>query len=270
MGISGFFALYLKSRGFSGINIGVLIGVLPIVSVFIGPVWAYIADRTQNIRTLLVIAFLGMAISILVTSQSRGFSGLLSCMLVHAVFHAPVAPFCHSMALTFLDNTSGPRDFGTMRMWGSIGFALSVFLVGALVIEYWINGLLYLHAAAITSMAVIAVTLPEPRLPRLPRLPRFTGWPIDAYVLRLSPKLWTLLIGMILIGATLGVVNQYMIIYLDELQMPGWLSGGMLAAGALFEVPLMARTTTLVQRFGARFILLMGVGLLPIRWCLYI
>ena len=61
-----------------------------------------------------------------------------------------------------------------------------------------------------------------------------------------------------------------MIIYLDELHTAGWLSGLIFAVGALCEVPLMARTTFVLQKFGSRLVFLLGVGLLPIRWCLYI
>lgn len=265
IGILGnFFALYLKSIGITGAKIGILAGVIPFASVLVGPVWAYFADATQNFRALLVAACLGVALSMLVAVRLRGFGALFSCMLVFAVFHAPIAPFCDSLALQYLDGKLRGQDFGTVRMWGSIGFAASVFIVGALVIEHRINSMLYIYAAVVASIAVVAVTLPEARLLRV------AGWPLGLEVLRFNPKLYRLLSGMILIGATLGAVNQYMIIYLDELHTAGWLSGLIFAVGALCEVPLMARTTFFLQKFGSRLVLLLGVGLLPIRWCLYI
>lgn len=265
IGILGnFFALYLKSIGISGAQIGFLAGVIPFASVLVGPVWAYFADVTQNIRALLAAACLGLAISMLVVIHLRGFGVLLSCMLVVGVFHAPIAPFCDSLALQYLDGTLRQQDFGKVRMWGSIGFAVSVFFTGALVIEHWINSLLYLYTAVVASIAIVTVTLPESRLLRV------MGRPVSLDVLRFTPKLYRLLLGMILIGATLGAVNQYMIIYLDELHTAGWLSGLIFAAGALCEVPLMARTTFVLQKLGSRLVFLLGVGLLPIRWCLYI
>lgn len=265
IGILGnFFALYLKSIGISGAQIGFLAGVIPFASVLVGPVWAYFADVTQNIRALLTAACLGLAISMLVVIHLRGFGVLLSCMLVVGVFHAPIAPFCDSLALQYLDGTLRQQDFGKVRMWGSIGFAVSVFFTGALVIEHWINSLLYLYTAVVASIAIVTVTLPESRLPRV------MGRPVSLDVLRFTPKLYRLLLGMILIGATLGAVNQYMIIYLDELHTAGWLSGLIFAAGALCEVPLMARTTFVLQKLGSRLVFLLGIGLLPIRWCLYI
>lgn len=264
IGILGnFFALYLKSIGITGAKIGILAGVIPFASVLVGPVWAYFADVTQNFRALLVAACLGVALSMLVAVRLRGFGALFSCMLVFAVFHAPIAPFCDSLALQYLDGKLRGQDFGTVRMWGSIGFAASVFVVGALVIEHSINSMLYIYAAVVASIAVVAVTLPEARLLRV------TGCTLGFEVLRFNPKLYRLLSGMILIGATLGAVNQYMIIYLDELHTAGWLSGLIFAVGALCEVPLMARTTWFLQKFGSRLVLLLGVGLLPIRWFLY-
>ena len=265
IGILGnFFALYLKSIGISGAQIGFLAGVIPFASVLVGPVWAYFADVTQNIRALLAAACLGLAISMLVVIHLRGFGVLLSCMLVVGVFHAPIAPFCDSLALQYLDGTLRQQDFGKVRMWGSIGFAVSVFFTGALVIEHWINSLLYLYTAVVASIAIVTVTLPESRLLRV------MGRPVSLDVLRFTPKLYRLLLGMILIGATLGAVNQYMIIYLDELHTAGWLSGLIFAVGALCEVPLMARTTFVLQKFGSRLVFLLGISLLPIRWCLYI
>ncbi len=265
VGIMGnFFALYLKSINVSGSEIGIVLGVLPITGLLFGPIWAYFADSTQNLRAVLVIACLGLIISILVATQSREFWGLLSCMLVYAVFHPPILPICNSLALHYLANKQDQQGFGNIRMWGSIGFAVSVFLVGALVIEVWPSGILYLYVAITISCAVFVLTIPESRLPPITRGLKSIN------ILRSNPKLLELLSGITIIGVTLGIANQYMILYLDDLATAGWLSGFILAAGALCEVPLMAYTKVLVQHFGLRLMLLIGVGLLPIRWCLYI
>jgi MFS transporter, PPP family, 3-phenylpropionic acid transporter len=77
------------------------------------------------------------------------------------------------------------------------------------------------------------------------------------------------LASMLLIGATLGVADQYLIIYLSDIHASGWITGMVFALAALLEALLMGRAAALIQRWGLRPVLIVGIAVLPLRWVLY-
>ncbi|MDQ4075978.1 MAG: MFS transporter, partial [Chloroflexota bacterium] len=77
------------------------------------------------------------------------------------------------------------------------------------------------------------------------------------------------LLGVLLIGFTLGIVNNYLAVYLDDIAAAGWIIGAAFAIAALLEVPLMAQVPAFLNRWGTRLVLVGGVAVLPFRWLLY-
>ena len=51
-GIAPFFSLYLNKLGFSGVQIGVLLALMPLARVVAPPAWAWLADHQGNRRPL--------------------------------------------------------------------------------------------------------------------------------------------------------------------------------------------------------------------------
>jgi len=77
------------------------------------------------------------------------------------------------------------------------------------------------------------------------------------------------LLGALLVGTTLGVVNSYQIVYLADINAPGWVSGLAFAISGLIEAGLMGVAAPLIHRWGLRAVLIGGIALLPLRWLLY-
>jgi PPP family 3-phenylpropionic acid transporter len=68
---------------------------------------------------------------------------------------------------------------------------------------------------------------------------------------------------------TLGIVNQYLVVYLGDIKATGWIIGLALAISALPEVPLMAAVPQMMARWGLAAVLTGGLAVLPVRWLLY-
>jgi len=94
-------------------------------------------------------------------------------------------------------------------------------------------------------------------------------WRGSRSILRGNRILTRFLVGITLIGMTLGVVNSYLIIYLTDIGAAGWISGLTFALVGILEVLLMAYASVFIQRWGLRAVLVGGVALQPLRWLLY-
>jgi MFS family permease len=180
------------------------------------------------------------------------------------VFRAPSSPLADALALEYLEREGRRQAYGQLRLWGSIGFAITSLATGALVLGADLVWLVYLYAASVFALALVSLTLPEGRAERRPTLAAGR----DA--LREHPRLFVFLVGMTLVGMTLGIVNSYQIVYLDDIRAPGWVSGLVFAATGIIEAGLMQLGGPLIRRWGLRAVFLAGVALMVPRWVLYV
>ncbi len=258
-----YLALYLHRQGLSGGQIGTIMGMMPLLSFLVQPVWGLLSDVYGMRRSALVAACLGVAASSAMYTVADSFMAIFLLTAVLSVMRGPIAPLSDALALEHLDTTSRREHYGTLRLWGSFGFALSSLLTGALVIGARIGYIVPLFSLIMLVLGLVAVTLPDAKEIRT------VTWLEGATLLRRTPTLAGFFLGAIFVGTTVGAVHQYLIIYLDDMNASGWISGIAFSLSALFEVPLMAVAARFIRRWGLRWMLIGGIAVLPARWLMY-
>jgi MFS transporter, PPP family, 3-phenylpropionic acid transporter len=258
-----YYALYLQRAGLSGTQVGLILAVLPLARMLSQPIWGLLGDIYRLRRVILSAACFGSALAALALERSESFAWLLAVTIPLAILNGPIGPFCDALALEYIERTSRQQEYGRLRLWGSVGFAVASLAVGALVIGESVRLIVYLYSITMALMGLVTATLPD-----APGGERAT-WRGSGSILRGNPILIRFLIGTTLIGMTLGVVNSYLIIYLTDIGAAGWMSGLTFALAGVLEVPLMAYASMLISRWGLRAVLIGGVALQPLRWVLY-
>lgn len=258
-----YLALYLQTVGLSGGQIGVILGTMPLLGFVAQPVWGVVSDVYRLRRTALIVACFGVAISSWLYSVTDSFPVLFALTVTLSVSRSPIGPLCDALALEHLESTSHLEDYGGLRLWGSVGFSISSLLVGAFVIGEHVEYIVVLYSLIMVGLGVLAFTLPDARVTTA------VTWIEGMSLLKRNPALMKFFLGILLIGMTVGVVHQYLIVYLQQIHAPGWVSGVAFSLSALFEVPLMANSARLIGRWGLRLVLLVGIAVLPLRWLLY-
>jgi hypothetical protein len=137
------------------------------------------------------------------------------------------------------------------------------FGVGAWFVDDAVWWILPGYATAYALLGLVALTLPNAEVHGEVR------WQEGLSLLHRERALVVFLAGALLIGFTIGVVNNYLSVYLDNIEAAGWIIGAALAISALFEVPLMAGVPAFLERWGLRLVLVGGAAVLPVRWLLY-
>lgn len=126
-----FLPLFLHNQQFSTVEIGTIMGVAPIISIIAQPFIGFLSDKYKTIKGLLIVLYF----SVIAASFGLFFNGefwivFLSFLLFHFAL-SPCTPLIDSMSIRSL----GPKrrhEYGKIRLWGSVGFAVTAGVSGPL------------------------------------------------------------------------------------------------------------------------------------------
>jgi MFS transporter, PPP family, 3-phenylpropionic acid transporter len=259
-----FIAAYLYHRNFSGVQIGMLLGTLPLTILVFQPVWSYISDILQTRRRLLLIASIGAGLSFIVLGLTDSFVLVFLAGLVMVFFRSPIVVITNAITLDYLEKESSVHDFSLIRLWGSISFAISSYILGSFILENHFNLFPWLLMVLFLIQAALSLLLP--REVKAVRFSRLKG-------IRLAennkPLMW-LLVAIVFIGATMSISINYLTIFLQTLETAAWLIGLTIGLQAILEVPFMLIAPKVLKRVSMEKLLLVGAIVLPIRWLAFV
>ena len=154
-----YFSLYLASLGLAAAQIGVLLSLGQLMRV-VGPnFWGWVADHSgQRVRIISItlacggICFAGF---FFVTS----FWGLFALLLALGFFTSASMPLTESLTLAHL--LGAISRYGSIRLWGSVGFIVTVTLVGYALDSLPVASLLWMVLATYALGWVCALAVPD-------------------------------------------------------------------------------------------------------------
>jgi MFS transporter, PPP family, 3-phenylpropionic acid transporter len=258
-----YLVLYLSSIGLTGTQIGVILGIMPLASFLVQPLWGFISDLYHLQRKALVLACFGLAGTSALFGLTTDFRLLIVLSLLIAITRAPISPLGTALALDHLERNAGRATFGALRLWGSIGFAVTSLAIGALFVETAVWVIIPAYSITLFLLGLVVLTLPDSEIHGE------VNWREGATLLSRDPVLARFLFGCLLVGMTMGIVNNYLAVYMDDINAAGWMIGVAFSLSAIMEVPLMARAPSFLARWGMRLVLVGGAAVLPVRWLLY-
>ncbi|MFL5801065.1 MAG: MFS transporter [Roseiflexaceae bacterium] len=257
-----FLSLYYKQIGLDDRQIGLLIGLPPLITLIGAPLWGQVHDRLSGRRWLLPAACLATLPLVLLISQARGFVPIVLLTLVYAFIAAPIAPLGDHLTLMLLGDQR--QRYGEQRIWGAIGFGLSAWATGALSERYglWWIFVVYMGGMALCALAafnlggVATAASAEP-----------SGAGLSILVRR---RVWQLfLLSMLLVGASMSAFNSFFPLFLQRLGGGEALFGFSIAIATLSELPIFFFSARLLRRLGAGGVLVLALSIYILRWVLY-
>ncbi len=259
-----FIAAYLYHRNFSGVQIGILLGTLPLTILVFQPVWSYISDILQRRRLLLLIASIGAGLSFIVLGLTDSFVMVFFSGLVMVFFRSPIVVITNAITLDYLEKESSVHDFSLIRLWGSVSFAISSYILGSFILENHFNLFPWLLMSLFLIQAALSLLLP-----REIKAVRFSGLKGVRLAENNKPLMW-FLVAIVFIGATMSISLNYLTIFLQTLQTAAWLIGLTIGLQAILEVPFMLIVPKVLKRVSMEKLLLVGAIVLPIRWLAFV
>ena len=256
--------LALFNKHYSGIQIGLLLGTMPIVVMILQPVWSYLSDRLNTRKNLLMASCLGMGITMIGIGLADSFVTTMVWTVLFSVLWAPLNPIGTAMMLEALEETGELGKFSLIRLWGSIGFGVTSLLGGILLIDRFIDHMIWMAGGMYILLGLTSFFLPEKRAAI------HFAQEKPSQILAGNPRLLFYLLGSVFVGATLGINNNHITLFLESLHAQDWLVGLTVSLQAFVEVPLMLITPWTLRHRSQRWVILTGALLLPLRWLLYL
>ena len=261
-GTFSFFSMYLRTGPrFDATQIGFLLALGPLVAMVAPYFWGLAADKATHRNTVLLVLIAGTGLSALLLPFSRAFYYVASIYVLFNVFCTSLSSIGDSVTAELCVERGWA--FGRIRLWGTIGYAVTTFAVGALLPTDgpWI----FIQYAALFLIAL----LPASRVPKVcggqsrgARVP---------YRLLFKNKPLVLLFGLnLIIFLTSSFYYSFFSIYFisDEVGGSAALFGLCNALASLAEFPFMLFADRIVRRFGLSRTMLAGILLLALRWIL--
>ena len=127
-----YWSLYLQDQGFNYKEIGLLSSIAILTRIFAPFIWGFIADKTGKRMLLVRIAtWMEAVIWFLIFIIPNNMQSIALLMLIFSFFQNAILAQFEGVTLFWLGKKS-TELYGKIRKWGSIGFIVGVFSIGAI------------------------------------------------------------------------------------------------------------------------------------------
>jgi PPP family 3-phenylpropionic acid transporter len=259
-GFAPYFGLYLKKLGFSGVEIGTLLALMPLARLFAPNAWAWIADHQGQRRRLVRLTTAAAAMSCAGLLVAKSFGWLFVAILVLNVFWCAALPLVEATTMAHLKGRLG--DYGRIRVWGSVSFVLSVVILGQLLD---LTGILWLPPMLVVLFTVNALAawgLPVDQAPAHHE----EHAPLSQTVRR--PEVVALFGACFLMALAHGPYNTFFSIHMVENGYSKSWVGWLWATSVIAEVGVFLLMPRLMQRFSIPGIISFSLGCAVVRFLL--
>lgn len=164
--IVSFLPLYLQYKGLSGKEIGWVLAIGPLVSIFSQPFWGYMSDKYKTVKRIILLCALMLLITGLIFFQMNELIPILMMGAIFFFFVTPIEPLSDSIAQRRANDVG--ISFGAIRSWGAIGFALSSLIVGELLSHIGIQYMIWPYLFFGLIAFLVAFLLKDVNVPSEP------------------------------------------------------------------------------------------------------
>jgi PPP family 3-phenylpropionic acid transporter len=255
-----YWSLYLKSLDFSVTEIGQLTAILMATKIVAPYVWGWIADHTGRRIAIVRIASLLAALAFAGVFAGTGYWWLALVMTAFSFFWNASLPQLEATTMNHLGSET--RHYSRIRLWGSVGFIVTVAGLGPVLDRYGAGLLpavllalfvaIWLSSLAVSESAAEGQVLEQESLRTVIRQPMVVS-----------------LFGVcFLMQASHGPYYTFFTIYLENFGYSRASIGQLWALGVIAEIGVFLLMPRLLPRFGARQLLLLAASLTTLRWLL--
>ncbi|SFW44939.1 MFS transporter [Pseudomonas sp. NFACC04-2] len=256
-----FLALYFDHLGFNAARIGELVAIPMLMRCVAPNIWGWLGDYTG--RRLAIVRF-GAICTLLTFSLifiDKSYAWLAMVMALHAFFWHAVLPQFEVITLAHLSGQAS--RYSQVRLWGSIGFIITVVLLGRLF--EWLSLDIYPVALVLIMAGIVLASFWVPNAQPL-QGPRVVG---EGFLRQLrNPGVLAFYICVGLMQVSHGPYYTFLTLHLERLGYSRGLIGLLWAVGVVAEVLVFLLMSRILARFSVRRVLLASFLLAALRWLL--
>ena len=253
-----YWGLFLQNRGFDAVAIGELMAILMATKVVAPNVWGWLGDHLGHRMAIVRVASLLSLLVFATMFFADGFWAIALVMTLYSFFWNASLPQFEVITFTYLKERVA--RYAQIRVWGSVGFIVTVLVLGMLVdvqgTEVVLPAVMLIFVSIWLSSLVVSDPAPEPHPEKQESL---------LTVLR-RPAIVAFFVAVFLMQMSHGPYYAFYSIFMEGHGYSKTLIGQLWALGVLAEVGLFVVMHHLLQRWGARKVLIASLVLAAVRW----
>lgn len=257
-GFLPYWSLYLKDAGFDAVEIGELSALLVGTKIIAPNLWGWLADYSgRSLRIIRIASFF----------SAVGFSGFffiddyISFALITIAFssfwNAALPQF---EAATLFHLKQEPHRYSQIRLWGSVGFIVTVLGIGRLLDSQGLSVLPIVITALLTAMWLVTLTTPEAYAASRGRNAE------GIFQVLRKPEVVAFFVVYMLLQIAHGPYYVFYSVFLKQYHYSGTETGFLWSLGVCAEIILFIFMRRLLRRFSLRSVLLTSIVLGIVRW----
>jgi PPP family 3-phenylpropionic acid transporter len=258
-----FINIYYRDIGLSGLEIGFINTLAPLVGMLSAPLWGILNDRFGKTRVLLAIAVLGSILAGWGIAAAGTYIVLIPITAIFSLFYSTIQPMLDSNTLLLLGDHR--ERYGSIRLWGSAGYVVLTLLGGYLLQRLGLAWLFPLFTICMAALLISLLWYPVRRVD-LGSSPRIfeTLWAM----LR-QPRWLVFVIAIMLMWVAANGMHTFLGVYLAEMGASQGLIGIAMALGGATEIPTMYFGARLLKHFAPKKMIAIGMFSYMVRMFFY-
>ncbi len=255
-----YFSLYLSSLGIAAAGIGVIMSLPQLVRIVAPNIWGWLADHGgHRLRVARICTAIGTA-TYCGLFAAHDFEALFAVVLVMSFFLSAALPQIEVTTLSHLGERSA--QYGRVRVWGSIGFIVTVLIVGYVLDTFTLRVLLWIMLSILSVTVVLLVVVPE-----APQEAHARDHTPIVHVIR-QPQVISLIAACALMAVAHGPYYTFYSIHLVGFGFTKSAVGWLWSIGVICEIAIFFWMAHLFRAYSMRQVLIASFALTALRFAL--
>ncbi len=245
---SPYASLYFADRGVSAAQIGVLMSMMQVMRIFGPNLWGWVADHTRQRVLVLRITSVCAALVFCGMFWGQSFAFFFVLMLLLNLFTSAQGPLSEALMLSSMRGDL--THYGRLRLWGSVGFIVTVIIAGQLLDWQGIGLMPWIALVLLVMVSGVALNLREEGMTH-----RAEDTPSVRQLLR-KREVIAFFISTFLMIAAHAALYVYYSLYLSDMGYSKTVIGLMWSLGVVAEILFFYFQAPLFRRFGVATLML--------------
>jgi PPP family 3-phenylpropionic acid transporter len=257
---SPYASLYFDAKGMTAAQIGILMSLMQVMRIFGPNLWGWVADHSRQRVLVLRLTAIGALTACTGIFFGQTFAQFFAVMIAINTFTSAQGPL--SEALMLSEMRGDLTHYGRLRLWGSVGFIVSVVVAGQLLDRYGIG---LVPWAAVALLALVCVASLQMREAPASHAPHDTPSVLELLRRR---EVAAFFVSTFLMIAAHASVYVFYSLYLAQIGYSNTVIGLMWSLGVVAEIVFFFYQAPIFRRFGIRKLMLASLLIAVVRFLL--
>jgi PPP family 3-phenylpropionic acid transporter len=254
-----YWPLYLNDKNFSAYEIGMITGVMIGTKIIAPNLWGWIADKTGLRHRVIQLGTFCSFVIFMFASTIENFSSMLTLIFFFSFFWNASLPQFEAVTMNALG--SSYNKYSQIRLWGSLGFIISVLSLSVLTNKFGISvvPLCICFYLFLTWLVTLFIKSPD-------TISKTHNNSLMSIVMK--PAVVGILISCFLMQLSHGPFYAFFAIYLSENSYNTNLIGIIWSLGVIAEILIFMKISSWIPKYGLQNLFIISFVFAVARWLL--